>query len=535
MMFRHITRIMGSMLGAALLLHACDLDRDPDDYIRYDRSYLNMNDAARWDNGIYSTLRGKFGGGYVLPQEIQADMLNAHAAYNGYMGAFHRWDVKSEDNALQSIFHSYYAALTDVNIVIDKAPKLPAAPDERAKLDVYLGNAYFARAFYHFNLALRWGMPYKEASKNEDLGVPLQTQPLELEKPSRATNAQTYALVLADLEKAESLLAHVETREGNAEISSDAVRALRARVYLYMNLMDKALEEAEKLIETGRYPLIPALAGGEKDPAGEQNPFVRMWHYDNGKEQIWQPYVDNPFEKPTVTNLYGADISTWTYWKSKGVTDRDFNKPAYLPSGTMVYNYFTDDADRRVPAYFELVYTTAGSDKENMTQLYVISKFKGNPKYRDLAHDRWGGYVPNGVTAPKPFRMAEQYLIAAEAAFESNRAEKALKHLNSLRASRGLNASAATGEELRKLIREERTRELAYEGFRLWDLRRWGMGVATRMRQGSVAQHSFSDDFFAKGVELKEPIPAHHPKFVWGFPLTEVKYINPKVKQNEGW
>lgn len=534
MNFKHMIRIMGCILGAAVLLHSCNLEREPSDYVPFGRSYRNMSDASQWDNGIYSTLRGKFGGGYVLPQEVQADMLNAHTSYNGYLGSFHRWNVRSEDDVLRSIYHSYYAALLDANIVIEKAPALEVLPEERDKLNTYLGNAYFARAFYHFNLALRWGTPYKESSKDKDLGVPLQTRPFALEKEGRATNAQTYELILADLDKAETLLAKVATMEGNTEISSDAVKALRARVYFYMGIMEKALEESEKLIASNRYPLIAPLPTGGKDPDGENNPFIRMWHYDSGKEQIWQPYVDTPFEKPTTTNLYGADVSTWTYWKSKGVTDKDFNKPAYLPTGTTIYDYYANE-DRRVPAYFEYVVTTAGSDRNTITDLYVISKFKGNPKYRDLAHERWGGYVPNGVTAPKPFRMAEQYLMAAEAAYESGQIDKALTYLNTLRTSRGLSTSEARDEALRTAIREERTRELAYEGFRLWDLRRWGMEISARKRQGSVKEHSFSDVFFAQGFELTQPIPANHPKFVWGFPKDEVAHVNPKVKQNEGW
>lgn len=534
MTFKHIILIAGYFLGATIL-HSCDLEKEPGDYVPFDKSYGNMRDATQWNNGIYSTLRGKFGGGYMLPQEVQADMLNAHASYNGYLASFHSWNVKSEDEVLSSIYHSYYAALLDANIVIVKAPKLKETSEEWDKLDIYLGNAYFARAFYHFNLALRWGIPYQESSKDTDLGVPLQIAPLVLANEGRATNAQTYALILTDLDKAESLLSKVPTMEGNTEISSDAVKALRARVYFYMGFMDKALEESEKLITSNRYPLIAPLSAGEKDPDGERNPFIQMWHYDSGKEQIWQPHVDIPNERPTTTNLYGADLSTWRYWKDKGVTDKNYNKPPYLPTGTVIYSSFPDNEDRRVPAYFEYVTTTAGSDKETVADVFVIAKFKGNPKFRDVAHECWGGYVPNGVTSPKPFRIAEQYIMAAEAAYESGKEDKALIYLNNLRSSRGLKPSTAQGDELRSAIREERTRELAYEGFRLWDLRRWGMQITNRMRQGTNEQHSVPGIFFAQGFEFKENIPANHPKFIWGFPKNETSFVNPKVFQNEGW
>ena len=69
------TKILFWAFTFAAMLQGCNLDREPADYIDYGVSFNNMQDAAKWDNGIYSTLRGKFGGGYVLPQEAQADCL----------------------------------------------------------------------------------------------------------------------------------------------------------------------------------------------------------------------------------------------------------------------------------------------------------------------------------------------------------------------------------------------------------------------------------------------------------------------------
>lgn len=529
-------KIGGSLLVSLLLLNGCNLDRLPKDYTRYDQSYQTLQDAAKWDNGVYSTLRGKFGGGYVLPQEVQADMLNAHASFGGLYGSFHKWDIKSEDEVLKQVYHSYYAALVDVNVVIESAPKLEVSPQEQSAVDVYMGNAYLARAFYHFSLAIRWGMPYREESADNDLSVPLQTTPFSLVKEGRATNRKAYGLILEDLDKAEKLLSSVPCVEGSEELSSDVARALRARVYLYMGKMEEALAEAEKLIQSQRYPLIAVLAEGGKDGSGEENPFIRMWHYDSGKEQIWQPFVDKEKEVPTITNLYGADLETWNYWSTKDPGNKEnFNKPSYLPTGTVVYDLFHDEKDRRVPAYFEWVNTTV-TNKDVKAMVCVISKFKGNPKYRTLDNPQWGGYVPNGICAPKPFRIAEQYLIAAEAAYESNNTEKATSYLNDLRASRGLDQVSAIGEELRKAIRDERGRELAFEGYRLWDLSRWGDPIPKRTRQGMVQQHEVPAHFFADGFDLgNEGIKANHQKFIWGFPKDEVNQINRQVKQNEGW
>ena len=69
------TKILLWAFTLAAMLQGCNLDREPADYIDYNASFNNMQDAAKWDNGIYSTLRGKFGGGYVLPQEAQPTCL----------------------------------------------------------------------------------------------------------------------------------------------------------------------------------------------------------------------------------------------------------------------------------------------------------------------------------------------------------------------------------------------------------------------------------------------------------------------------
>lgn len=529
-------KILLGVLLLAAVVQSCNLDKDPADYIDYGAAYRNMQDAKKWDNGIYSTLRGKFGGGYIMPQEAQADMLNAHAAFNNLYAEFHSWTILPESNVIQEIYHSYYAALIDANVVLTRLPELQVNEAEKPLRDHYLGNAYFARAFYHFNLALRWGTPYAAATADKDLGVALALDPLSLEKPTRATNAQTYKLILDDLQKAEQLLSDVPAKVGNSEISADAVRALRARVYLYMDDMDNAFREARQLIDKAVYPLIAPYvaqldAHNRIDP--REDAFAQMWFYDNGAEQIWQPYVAKENEIPTTTPLYGADLSTTTYWGEANQPDRmgDYNKPPYVPTQTVMNTLFADGKDHRALSLFEFVKTTV-NDMNVSTQLYVISKFKGNPNYATLTSTHWGGYVPNGNQAPKPFRIAEQYLIAAEAACRLNNTDDALKYLNELRASRGLSATDLTGEKLYEEIKNERARELAFEGFRLWDLRRWKQGVGKRPYQGADGYYQVPASFYAGGfsVDIK---PDNH-MFVWPFPLNET-LINRGIRQNPGW
>ena len=530
------TKILFWAFTFASMLQGCNLDREPADYIDYGVSFNNMQDAAKWDNGIYSTLRGKFGGGYVLPQEAQADMLNAHAAFGNLYGEFHGWTILPESNVIQEIYHSYYSALVDANVVITKLPQLPVSESEKPMQRHYLGNAYFTRAFYHFSLALRWGMIYEPATADKDLGVVLALVPGSLDKPARATNAQTYKQILDDLNEAETLLADVPTSPGNTEINADAVRALRARVYLYMGNMDKAYQEAKQLVERNTYPLIAPYTSklnSEGKITPSEDAFAQMWFYDKGTEQIWQPYVAKENEVPTVTSLYGADLSTTTYWDEAKQSNKvgDYNKPPYVPTREVINDLFASGTDHRAQVHFEFVNTTV-NDKNVSTQLYVVSKFKGNPNYATLTSTHWGGYVPNGNQAPKPFRIAEQYLIVAEAAYKLGNTADAQTYLNTLRQSRGVPTTNLTGEDLYEEIKNERARELAFEGFRLWDLRRWKRGVRKRTFQGAKGYYQVPGSFYAGGYKVD--IQPDNKMFVWPFPDNEVQ-INPNVKQNPGW
>ena len=530
------TKILFWAFTFAALLQGCNLDREPADYIDYGVSFNNMQDAAKWDNGIYSTLRGKFGGGYVLPQEAQAHMLNAHAAFGNLYGEFHGWTILPESNVIQEIYHSYYSALVDANVVITKLPQLPVSESEKPTQRHYLGNAYFARAFYHFSLALRWGMIYEPATADKDLGVVLALVPGSLDKPARATNAQTYKQILDDLNEAETLLTDVPTSPGNTEINADAVRALRARVYLYMGNMDKAYQEAKQLVDRNTYPLIAPYTSklnSEGKITPSEDAFAQMWFYDKGTEQIWQPYVAKENEVPTVTSLYGADLSTTTFWDESKQPNKvgDYNKPPYVPTREVINDLFASQTDHRAQVHFEFVNTTV-NDKNVSTQLYVVSKFKGNPNYATLTSTHWGGYVPNGNQAPKPFRIAEQYLIVAEAAYKLGNTADAQTYLNTLRQSRGVPTTNLTGEDLYEEIKNERARELAFEGFRLWDLRRWKRGVRKRTFQGAKGYYQVPGSFYAGGYKVD--IQPDNKMFVWPFPDNEVQ-INPNVKQNPGW
>ena len=127
------------------------------------------------------------------------------------------------------------------------------------------------------------------------------------------------------------------------------------------------------------------------------------------------------------------------------------------------------------------------------------------------------------VNMPKPLRLAEQYLIRAEAYCQLGSYSAASADLTALRQTRysaGGNISVNASNWL-ETISDERVRELYMEGFRLHDLKRWGKGF-TRTPQSQTK---------AEGSRLS--VEAGNPLFVWPIPNHEISSPGSQIQPNE--
>ena len=127
------------------------------------------------------------------------------------------------------------------------------------------------------------------------------------------------------------------------------------------------------------------------------------------------------------------------------------------------------------------------------------------------------------VSMPKPFRLAEQYLIRAEAYCRKNDFTKAGNDLTALRKMRYASGGTLNVSKNNWLqtISDERLRELYMEGFRLHDLKRWHKGFERKPQANSQAE----------GSSLK--IEADNPLFVWPIPQHELEAPGSEILPNE--
>ena len=280
---------------------------------------------------------------------------------------------------------------------------------------------------------------------------------------------------------------------------------MQARVNLQKHNYSEAYNKATSLINGGNYKLASSAAE-----------LKSMFTYDKGNEVIFVFY-SSLTEQPVA---FGGQFVT------DQNSNNDWYKPQYIPTQNCVDMY--DDADYRKEAYFLVASDETCEIKGTMlaTPVYLMNKFPGNPNLQTTAG------VKNYRNAFKVFRIAEMYLIAAEAG--ANGAGDAAKYLNAVRTNRGLEAlSNVTMAD----VKAERAREMMFEAQRINDLKRWNDGFGARLPQTGKNAKGESFNMIENGSGYEQlVINGGDYRFVWPIPANEI-YANQNLlnQQSPGW
>ena len=132
---------------------------------------------------------------------------------------------------------------------------------------------------------------------------------------------------------------------------------------------------------------------------------------------------------------------------------------------------------------------------------------------------------------PKPFRLAEQYLIRAEAycRCDNPNYSKAANDLTTLRQYRYMSGGNInlTKDNFIEQIANERVRELYMEGFRLNDIKRWG----SLYNEGKGFKRTPQTSSLDEGSSLEKK--ADDPLFVWPIPQHEIEAPGSQIEPND--
>lgn len=497
---------------------SCDMEKYPYNSVEESKYMTTLNDFSNARIGLYSNYRGLTTGSYILTQEMQIDDFHAVVGYSNSYGAMYRWDFQSGEGYTGNFWGSYYSVISRCNYFIDSYNKIKDGTDaisesDLVKIKAYLGEAYFTRAYSYLQLAAFFCKSYNAATAESDLGVPLQLTYAPTSDasayPGRSSMKATYEQILSDLQNAKTYVDHTQavtsTQNAYNYITQDLVTAMQARTALQMKDYATAISASTSLIEAGKYPLISDKAA-----------FRDMWVHDYGTEVIWQIFMNK--------DELGSTTGT-TFWGQYKTNPEDVTVD-YIPSQSLI-DLYDQEKDIRFDAFFYPFSLNVSTGAKG--DIFLFDKYPGNPEiYNEVTVDN------HYVNKSKPFRIAEQYLIAAEAYAAQGNLEGA-KYLNDLKRARIAGYTDKTynsAELLLSDIQDERHKELVGEGFRLVDLKRWGLGVN---RKNAVQDANL---ILQPGAEHTTGLnkAADDFRMVWPIPKSEMD-ANPQMKgqQNPGY
>lgn len=334
--------------------------------------------------------------------------------FNGTLSQYLQLDqnaIPADNVTTVATYQGIYKTINTANSVIAFVPGVKDPLLADAEKNKILGEAYFIRALGYFDLGRGWG------------GVQLQLKPTAdingLKGVKRSTLTQTYDQVLADLNQAETLLTDDASTRNRAQKST--ARALRARLHLYRKEWADAEADASLVIANTKYVLTPSYKSFFTSPFLSSESVLELTFSANDKNSFW--------------NLWYPSAAGGQF--------------TLKPSAAFV----TKVSDPNIGG--TRVSLIAGTSPNNYGVLYNTSSTSTDPSY--------------------VIRLAELYLIRAEARAQQNNLTGALSDLNVIRARATVPASTASGQaNILQAIEDENSIEFAFEAHRWFDLVRTG-------------------------------------------------------------
>jgi starch-binding outer membrane protein, SusD/RagB family len=442
--------------------YGCDKELDilPTDEIDGDIAFATIDGLSKGVIGCYSEI-GFFN--FVGFSDRAGDDLQLSAQNTGQGVQTHNWTYVSDEGDAREIYRNFYYPIDRANRMLAYAENFDENGEDGDLVKQLKGELYFIRAFCHFELARAFCKAY---DASDPLGLPYM-EVSEIGTPARISQGDYFAKINADLVTAKGLLPDDLLLTGRA--NQTAVTALQASVALHMGDWPNAESFATDAIN-GAFSLASAaeyLSVWEDANDDNVEVIFKLLRNGGGLNDIYTRSSNGDiFFHPSIEirSLYGAN---------------DIRQ-----------NFFGVDG--------------GGND--------IVAKHDGRP-----------GADP-GVNDIKAIRVSEMYLVRAEAHAMQNELADATADVNALLAERVVGftpmADFANSQLAMDEIRLQRRLELAYEGFRFYDLKRWGLGV----------DRIDEDVVLASGQNL----PAGNFRFVLPIPQQEI-FANSNMVQNDGY
>ena len=425
------------LLSLCWLFMSCSdfLDRTPDDQISSGTAFLSISDAELSVNGFYSTIKTEeyYGGNLPAMGDLRGGDIRPKATsgwYNVYI-----FNFDPTNSSYGALWSTCYNVIMRANTFLAGWESIPASSaGDISKKNDFKGQALAISAFCHFDIIRLYCYPYLMPNAPTSLGPIIADRVIApYEEVPRATLEQGYTYVIDLLTEALTLLSK---DKNTGHINYWAAKALLARVYLYKGDYDNAFKHADELINDNSCPYNLVA----------NNKYIDYWEEQGEEETLLEIFVTTQSNINTNGGVYGWFDNLW-----------------HGDAGA---------AKRAVPSddWLSLMEVDGAADVR-----YGFIQVDGSTKWINKFPGTDGENYK--INNPRLIRLAEVYLIAAEAALKKSSTDqsKADSYLDAIKRRANPTVAAITATE--DLIIVERRKELIGEGHRYFDMARLGKTI----------------------------------------------------------
>lgn len=525
-------KIIFSWLALAIAMFACQedlLETIPNDRVISDIFWQTENDAIINSNAIYPTLDGL----NIVTYDGITDILHTNRLFQSD-AEIERGFMSATTPRFLSEWNQAYTGIRRANDFLDNIDKVQT--DNIDLINRLKGEVMTIRAYHYIKLAMLFG------------DVPLITKGIDIEEGKRLTRTpvdEIWNFIAEELKTATEYLPLTYSGDDIGRITKGAANALRARAMLYAGRFSQAVEAAEQVINSGIYSLYPSYENLFTYEA-ENNPEVIL-----DKQHVRDFFNENIYTVLAPWSLIGGSSGS-QYVPTKKIVDLyemknglNIEDPA---SGFDPFNPYTDRDPRLKYSIFVngsplpngSVYYTIPGDPESTDPvggtLFATSTGFNVKKY--ITEEDFDNRANSGLNIIL-IRYAEVLLTYAEAKIELGQIDQSVYDaINTVRTRTDVDmpeiSEGLSQVDIRKIIRKERTIELAFEGFRLFDIRRWR--IAEEVMQSIVKGMTYKKDGQLETIQISEFERFFDPSrdYLWAIPQRE-RELNPNLIQNPNW
>lgn len=503
------------------------LDTIPNDRISTEIFWQTLSDAEFAANAVYPTLDGLG----IFAYDGIADLLLTNPPFAANVDTQRGFGTVATARFF-SEWESAYQGIRRANDFLDNIERI--TDNNTNAINRLKGEVLTIRAYHYIKLVMLFG------------DVPMTTQGMNIQEGRNITRTsveEIWNLVEADLSQAAEWLPY----QNNTRIGKGAALGLKARGMLFARRFASAAESAKALIESGQFSLYPN--------------YFELFQYEgqNNSEVL----LDRQRARDVNAHNVYAVLAPWS--QIPGSTGS-----LYVPTAAMIDLYDMDNGrniddpqsgfdpenpyENRDPRLYHSVFltertplpdggiygSTPNTNGSDAVQITIYSTSTGFNIRKYVADEDYNNPSNSGLNIIL-VRYAEILLTYAEAKMELGEIDQSLfDALNEVRQRPSVNmppisaADVSNQEELRGIIRKERTVELAFEGLRLFDIRRWR--IAEDVMPGIPKGMTYLEGGEIKQVELPGFERSFDPNrdYLWPIPQRE-RELNPNLTQNPGW